>query len=274
MRPPPAPVAVVGLAVDRPHVALGASVDVTIRFDVARHIEPLSEDCRVVLEMLDEEYRVLWSAAHDPAVPTSAWRPMQSIRYTRRIRIPSYPYIGPAVLAIALQSPVSGARLPLAGNEVREFAYRGAALTIEPPHESSFVAHEAGWHRFEFTAQDQREWRWTTGRALLSFLNPHQAVRLQLAVQGRPDLFDRPQQLSLVSGERTLADVTLDTNSVRNLDYQLSAADLGPDDVARVELLVDQTFTPADLGGSSADTRELGVRVFETYVELLPESHR
>ena len=271
--PPPEPVAVVGLAVDRTRVRLGASVEVTIQFDVAPDIEPLNENYRVVLEMLDEQERTLWSAEHDPAVPTSAWRPRQSIRYTERLRIPPYPYIGPAALAVGLQSPISGARLPLAGNEVDEFAYRAATLTLDSPHESSFVSHESGWHQVEFNVFDRSEWRWTTGRAVLSFRNPYQAVRLQLTVQGRPDLFERPQLLSLVVGERTLADVTLDRNEPIHFDYELAATALGEDDVIRLELLVDRTFAPADSDGNSADTRELGVRVFDAYIEPLAESN-
>ena len=269
--PPPEPVAVVGLAIDRTRVPLGASVEVTIQFDVAPDIEPLSENYRVVLQMLDGEERILWSAEHDPAVPTTAWRPRQSVRYTERLRLPPYPYVGPVALAVALQSPVSGARLPLAGSEVDELAYRvPPSLSI---HRTKAVSWSMrGWHQVEFSVFDRSEWRWTTGRAVLSFLNPGRAVRLQIGVQGRPDLFEEPQRLSLVVGERALAEVTLDKNERIYLDYELTATDLGSDDVTRLELLIDRTFTPAYSGGNAADTRELGVRVFDAYVEPLPES--
>ena len=55
-----------------------------------------------------------------------------------------------------------------------------------------------------------------------------------------------------------------------HLDYELTAAELGDDVVVRVELLIDRTFIPADRDGSSQDTRELGIRVFDAYVEPLP----
>ena len=268
---PPEPVAIVRLAVDRGRVPLGASVDLTIQFDVAPNFEPLAEDYRVFLQLNDDEERILWTVEHAPAVPTSAWQPGQSIQYTERIRIPPYPYIGPATLAIGLHSPGSGARLALAGNHLGEFAYRVATLIVDPPHESSFLVYEEGWHQIEFNVFDRSEWRWTTERAVLSFLNPRQPVRFMLGIQGRPGLFEQPQRLSLVAAERTLDEVTVDTNEPVHLDYVFAAADLGADDVVRLELLVDQTFRPADFGASSADTRELGLRVFDASVEPLPE---
>ena len=269
--PPPAPVAVVRLAVSRDHVPLGASVDLTIRFDVAPDIEPLSEDYRVFLQLHDDEERVLWTVEHEPAVATSAWQPGHAITYTERITIPSYPYIGPATLALGLHSPVSGARLALMGDDLGEFAYRVATLTLEPPHESSFLVYEEGWHQVEFDVFDRSTWRWTTGRAVLSFRNPRQDVRLELGVQGRPDLFEQPQRLSIVVAERTLDEVTVDTTERIRLDHVFSAADLGGNDVVRLELLVDRTFRPADSVASSGDTRELGVRVFDAFIEPLPE---
>ena len=270
--PAAAPIAVARLAVDRTSVSLGASIETTIQFDVAPTLEPLQEDYRVFLRVLDDNGSVLWVEDHAPPVPTSAWRPGQSIRYTRRVRIPQYPYLGPVVIAIGLHSPASGTRLTLAGHEVGESAYRVATLTLEPQHGSSFIAYDEGWHQAEFNVFDQTVWRWTTARAVLSFRNPHGAARLLLDVQGRPELFDRAQRLSLVVGERTLREAPLNTNETTHLDYELTAAELGNDDVVRLELLVDRTFVPAEQNASARDTRELGVRVFDAYVEPLPEA--
>ena len=267
----PEPVAVVRLSVDRGHVSFGASVNLNIQFDVAPDFEPLGESYRVFLQLHDDEERLLWTLEHAPAVPTSAWQPGQSIQYTERIRIPPYPYIGPATLAIGLHSPVSGARLALAGDHLGELAYRVATLVLDPPHESSFLVYDQGWHPVEFNVFDRSEWRWTTERAVLSFQNPRQSVRLTLGVQGRPNLFEQPQRLSLATADRTLDEVTIDTSEPVHLDYVLAAADLGDDDVVRLELRVDGTFSPADSGGNPADTRELGLRVFDAFVEPVPE---
>ena len=271
---PPEPVAVVRLATNRTQVPVGGSVDVTIQFDVAPGIGPLTENYRVELQVLDGEERILWSTEHDPPIPTSSWQPGQSIRYTERVRFPPYPYIGPAMLAIGLHSPAAGSRVPLAGHDLGDFIYRAVTLTLEPIHESSFVIHEEGWHQIEFDVFARNEWRWTTERAVVSFVNPRQAARLLLNVEGRPDLFEQPQRLSLAVGELTIAVVALDTNARVDLEYEVASADFGSDDVVRLELLVDQTFTPAESGGSAADTRLLGVRVFDVYLEPLPPSNR
>ena len=50
------------------------------------------------------------------------------------------------------------------------------------------------------------------------------------------------------------------------IDRTLTATELGSDDVVRLELLVDQTFIPSELGVGD-DARELGVRVLTVYVE-------
>ena len=265
---PRSPVGVATVAVNPASVLLGASVEVTIQFDVAPTLEPLHEDYRVFLHAFDEHQGFLWADEHYPPVPTSAWRPGQSIRYTQSLTVPLYPYIGPAVIAIGLRSPISGERLSLVGNDLGEFVYQVATLTLELRHES-FLLYAEGWHQVESDALHGTNWRWTTGRAVLSFRNPHEAIRLRLDVQGRPDLFDRPQRLLLVIGERTLGEARLDTNDPVHLDYKLTAAELGGDDVVRLELLVDQTFVPVERGRGPEDARELGVRVFDASVEPL-----
>ena len=131
--------------------------------------------------------------------------------------------------------------------------------------------YDEGWHQMEFDLFDQTSWRWSTNRAVLSFRNPDRAAKLFLELQGRPNLFDAPQQLTLVVGGRTFDEVTLDAEDPVRLEYQMTVADLGDATDVRVELLVDRTFEPAALDGGARDTRELGIRLFDAYVEPLPE---
>ena len=268
---PPEPIGIVRLALDRASVPLGGSIEATFQFDLAPGLPPLTEDFLVSVQMFDQNEVLLWSAEHAPAVPTSAWQPGQSIRYTQSVRIPAYPYIGPAIIAVSLHSPVSGARLALAGDDLGGLAYRVASLTLSTPHESSFVMYDEGWHRLEFDVFNQTSWRWSTDRAVLSFRNPNSAARLLLELQGRPNLFDAPQQLTLVVGGNTLDEVTLDSTAPVRLDYHMTVADLGEDADVRVEFLIDQTFEPAALDAGARDTRELGIRLLDAYVEPLPE---
>ena len=268
---PPEPIGIVRLALDRASVPLGGSVEATFQFDLAPDFQPLTEDYLVSLQMFDQNEVLLWSAEHAPPVPTTAWQPRQSIRYTQSIRIPAYPYIGPAIVAVSLHSSVSRARLALAGNDLGGLAYRVASLTLSTPHESSFVMYDEGWHQLEFDVFDRTSWRWSTDRAVLSFRNPNSAARLLLELQGRPNLFDAPQQLTLVVGGNTLDTVTLDSAAPVRLDYHMTVADLGEAADVRVELLIDQTFQPAAFDASARDTRELGIRLIDAYVEPLPK---
>ncbi|MCY4633869.1 MAG: hypothetical protein OXG04_05055 [Acidobacteria bacterium] len=268
---PPQPIGVVRVGLDRHTVPLGASVEATIQFDLAPTLEPLSEDYQVFLQMLDQNEVLLWTTEHDPPVPTTAWQPGQSIRYTQSVRVPAYPYIGPAIVAVGLLSPISGERLALAGDDLGGLAYRVATLTLEPQHESSFVMYDEGWHQVEFDLFDETSWRWSTDRAVLSFRNPGRAATLLLELQGRPSLFDTPQQLTLTVGGRMFDEVTLDSDGPVRLEYEMTAADLGEADDVRIELLVDRTFEPAALDGGAIDTRQLGIRLFDVYVEPLPD---
>lgn len=267
----PEPVAIVRLAVDRVTVPHGAYVQATIRFDVSPTFDALGEDYRVFLHAFDDDGVFLWSDDHDPPLPTSEWSPGQSIQYTQRVKIPAHPYVGAGVIGVGLHSPTSRSRLALAGDDLGEFVYRVATLEFAPQHESSFVVHDEGWHPVEFDPSG-RTWWWTTGRAVVSFRNPYRAARLLLDVQGRPDLFSHPQTLSLVVGGRTLREATLDARDVVHLDYELAATDFGGNEVVNLELLVDQTFVPAEIDGNASDMRELGVRVFDVYVEPLAVS--
>jgi len=49
---------------------------------------------------------------------------------------------------------------------------------------------------------------------------------------------------------------------------KLSAAQMGPADMAELHIAVDRTFFPAQVAGAnSKDPRELGVRVFHAFVD-------
>ena len=264
---PQTPVATVTLGLDRTSVPLGAPLELSVRFDVTPDLDPLTEDYRVLLHVLDTDEELLWTEDHDPPMPTSQWQPGQTVEYTRRVRIPMYPYIGEALIAIGLYSPSSGARVPLAGDDLGQHTYRVGSFRLEPQPESSFLVYDEGWHQAECDGDGRNDWRWTTGRAILSFRNPMSDARFVLKLEGRPDRFETPQRLALVIGDRILHEQLLESSDAFYLEQDIAAADLGTDEVVRLEILVDQTFSPASSGGASEDTRELGVRVFYAYFE-------
>ena len=260
------PVARVNLQLDRTSVPVGGPLEMTFRFDVLPDLVPMTDDYTVFAHVLDNNGERIWSDDHRPATPTSEWEPGQTIWYTRRIMAPLYPYIGEAEIAVGLHLASTGERLALAGDHIGQNAYRTASITFTPQHESSFLVYEEGWHGVESQPNGEASWRWSTGHGVVSFQNPRGDARLMLEVEGRPDVFDTPQQFSLRVGEQMLEELSLDTSAPVMIDRTLTAAELGSDDVVRLELLVDQTFVPSELGVGD-DARELGVRVLTVYVE-------
>jgi len=264
------PVATVTVGVDRAAAPLGATLNLRFRFDVTPVPgEALAEDYRVFVHFLDDRGEVLWTEDHDPPVPTSQWQPGRSVEYERRVRIPMYPYIGESLIAVGLYSTVDGARVPLAGADLGQTSYHVASIRLDPQHESSFVSYGEGWHPSEFTGDGLSQWRWTTGRSVVSFRNPNRDSRLVLEFDGRPDLFDSPLRLSLAVGDRVLQEMELDTNQIVYLVDEISAADLGTESFVELELRVDPTFVPAEIDSAAGDTRELGIRVYYIYFEPL-----
>ncbi len=260
------PVAAVNLRLDRMTVPIGGPLEMTFRFDVSPDLVPLTDDYLVFVHVLDNNGEPIWNDDHQPEMPTSEWESGQTIEYSRRIMVPLYPYIGDGDIAVGLYLPSTGERLALAGDHIGQNAYRTATVTFTPQHESSFLVYEEGWHGAEFQPNGQAYWRWTTGRGVVSFQNPRSDARLMLEVAGRPDLFETSQRLSLQIGGRVLQELSFDDSEPVMIDRTIAAAELGSDDVVRLELVVDQTFVPSELGAGE-DERELGVRVLSVYVE-------
>jgi hypothetical protein len=63
-------------------------------------------------------------------------------------------------------------------------------------------------------------------------------------------------------GEQVLGSFAADSRERKLLTFPLTAAQLGPGDMAEIVIDLDKTFNP---GGG--DTRELGIRVFHAFVD-------
>ena len=250
---------------DRSAVPLGGPLDLTIRFDAAPELAPITGDFRVLLHFLDPDGALLWADDHELPRPVAAWEPGERIEYARRAVVPMYPYIGEVAVALGLYSAASGERLPLAGAELGDRTYRVASLTLEPQPETALLVYGDGWYRPEFAGGTS--WRWTAGRAVVSFRNPRAEVALALELDGRADLGGEPQRVALAIDERTVHEFPLEAAGRTLLRHRLRADELGAEDIVELALHVDRTFVPAERSADSTDTRELGVRVFYFFVE-------
>ena len=263
---PPA-VATVSVGLNRTSVPLGGPFELDFRFDIAPALTAIADDSRVLLHFLDDNDDLMWADDHDLPIPTTEWQPGQTIEYSRRSTVPMYPYLGAATVAVGLYSVTTGERLVLAGEDIGQRTYRVATLTLEPQAESSFLMYEDGWHQAEFDRGGTRQWRWSTDRSTISFRNPGSAAVLYLQVEGRPDLFDTPQQMSIVVDDETLYQFALDGEGPSYEDIELSAASFGDSPTVNLELRVDQSFVPAEVDGATGDDRVLGARLYYAFLE-------
>lgn len=263
---PPIGTAAVSLA--RSRVPLGGPVEMTYRFTLAPDAPALTDDYRIFVHFLDADGALMFSDDHDPPEPLSTWTAGREITYGRRFFMPVYPYIGETTVALGLYSPAQGDRLALGGEHLGQRAYRVATFEMAPQSESGFLIYEEGWHDAESAPEDPvREWQWTTGRAVISFRNPRADSTLYLEVDGRPELFDRPQVVTLTIGETEVARLQMGEEASFN-EIPVSAAALGDTDTVTLVLTVDPSFVPAEVtDGANGDTRELGVQVFYAFLE-------
>jgi hypothetical protein len=266
---PPKPVATPGFAAGHSRVPLGSPVELTYRFVVAPDAPPFTENYRVFVHFLDSDDELMWTDDHSPAVPTTQWKPGQTVEYTRTMFVPVYPYLGGAAVEMGLYSPSSSTRLPLAGEDHGQRSYRVGRLELLPQTENVFVIFRDGWHGVE-TAEDNAaiEWQWTRKDATLSVRNPKRDVILYLHLDHPGGVFEEPQQVEVTLAGQPVDTFTLHPKEELIRKIPLTAAQLGPADMVEVKIHVDKTFVPALVsGGRSTDVRELGVRVFHAFVE-------
>ena len=257
---PPVATPTVGLNKDK--AAIGSPLRITYKFDVLPGAT-FDGNYAVFVHVLDPDGEKLWQDDHQPPTPTSAWKPGQVVEYTRTVFIPNYPYIGEAIVRLGLYNPATGRRLSLNGQEAGRQEYVVARLQLLPQSENIFIIEQDGWHGAELDANNPTsEWRWTKKTATISFRNPKRDATFYLEFDARPDLFTPPQQVTVSSGGQALATFAADSKDRTLKMIPVTAAQLGGGDMAAITIDVDRTFTP---GG--ADARELGIRVFNRFVE-------
>ncbi len=264
------PVATPALRLDRARVPQGGPLEMTYRFSVAGDAPEFNDHYGVFVHFFNANGELMFTDDHDPPVPTTDWELGQEIVYDRWMVLPLYPdYIGEVTVAVGLYSVAQGNRLPLAGDDMDQRSYRVATLEIAPPAESVVLTFEDGWNPIETIPEDpQREWRWTTDRATISFENPRVNRQLHLEMKGRPELFEPPQVLTLTIEDLVLATLEMASDEISHYVVPVSAASLGDAETVTVAFNVDQTFVPSVVtSGENPDGRELGIQVFYMFLD-------
>ena len=261
---PPAepPVATPSVSFSKERVPIGSAVTLTYKFVVAPDAR-LDKDYYIFVHVLDPEGEQMWTDDHLPPTPTSKWQPGQTIEYKRTIFIPNYPYIGEANVRLGLYDLTTGNRLALNAPEVSRREYLVTKIQILASSENIYLIAKDGWQPTEVDAKNpQNEWQWTKKTATIAFKNPKKDSTLYLQYDARADLFNPPQQVVLKIGDQQVGQFAADAKTPTLVTFPVTAAQLGSADMVELTIDVDKTFKP---GGT--DPRELGIRVFHTYVE-------
>ena len=261
------PVATAAVGLNRSRVPLGGPLEMNYRFTVVQDAPGFTDDYRVFVHFLDADGDLMFTDDHAPTVPTTSWQPGQEVTYQRRMIVPVYPYIGEVTIALGLYSVERGDRLPLAAEHLGQRAYRVATMEMAPQSESGFLVFEDGWYQAESAHEDARGWQWTTGQATIAFRNPQVDSTFYLEVDGRPELFDVPQVLTLTIGDTVVETIELSAEEPTYHTIPVPAASLGAADAVVLTLTVDQTFVPSEATDGQSDDRELGVQVFYAFFD-------
>ena len=250
-------------ALNRDTLPVGGPIDVTLQFVVAPKGE-LPKDGRVLLRLIFADGELMANYDHDPEPPTSQWQPGATIRYTKRIFVRNVPYVGAAALVVGLMSKETGKNVRLSGAEdLGDKTYRAAALTLQAA--PSNITYGDGWYRAEGNAETANEWRWTAEQAAMTMRNPQRDSVLYLRIGGAPSANETPQAVTIETEGRAVGRIEV---KAATTDYEvpISTADLGSSPDLKLLIKVDRTFVPARVSGGS-DTRTLGVRVFNAFLE-------
>ncbi len=266
--PEPPPVATPSFSANQTRVPLGSPVEVTYKFVVAKDAPKIGEDFRVFVHFLDADNERLWTDDHDLPVPTSQWKPGQTIEYTKTMFVPIVPYEGATKVLMGLYSNASDTRLPLAGTVHDRRSYVVGKLDLLKRTEGIFVMFKEGWHAAETPPDNPAvEWQWTRKESTLSLRNPKKDVMFYLHLDS-PGLFSEPQQVNVTIGDQTIDSFVLEPKKELIRKPTITAAQLGTADVVDIRISVDKSYVPAVItSGANRDPRELGVRVFHAYVQ-------
>jgi hypothetical protein len=264
---PPAPLATPSVTLSHDKAPLGSPIDVTYKFVVANDAR-FTEDYRVLVHVVDAVEELMFAFDHDPPKPTSQWKPGETIEYTKTVFIPIYPYVGAAAIHVGLHSTGNQKRLPLAGEDVGQNAYRVARLQLQPQTENVFTVYKEGWHPAEVAEHNAMiEWQWTKKEATLSFKNPKKDALFYFDVDNPGSAFNEPQTVKVSLAGQVVDEFTLQPKQPELRKIPLKAAQLGSDDVSELKISVDKTYVPAVITSGSKDPRELGIRVFHAFVD-------
>jgi hypothetical protein len=126
-----------------------------------------------------------------------------------------------------------------------------------------------GWYEDEFDPAQNRRWRWTSDRAQL-FVLAGTGATLRLRGESPLRYFGAAPLVRVAAGDLKLAEFRPDTDFDWSIEIPAGAL---PEGGGTVTLSLDRVYLPGKAEGT-ADTRRLGLRIFETRLEEHVQSAR
>jgi len=260
------PVASIAVSLDTPRAEAGAPLTLTYTFNVPAGAAALPADQWVFVHALDDSNELLWTDDHAPATPSQDWRAGTPVTYTRTMFVPRNTPPGRVRLEAGVFSRSSGSRLPLAGQDRGMRAYEVASVMVGAA--TNPVVASDGWYDAETGEAPGREWRWSRREGHLSFATPKTPITLYLQMDQPVTSLPASQAVEVRGPSGVLASFTVPAGAPQVAKVPLTPDQLGPGDRADVTVKVDTTFVPAATPQlKSTDTRELGIRLLNAFVE-------
>jgi hypothetical protein len=261
-------VATPSVTLNHERAPLGSPIDITYKFVVANDAK-FDDDYRVMAHVVDTDEEMIWTDDHNPPVPTSQWKPGQTVQYTRTIFVPVYPYVGEAKIQIGLYSSKNQKRLPLVGQHNGQRAYEVARFQLLPQTENLPSVFKEGWHNAEVVENNTAvQWQWTKKDAVFAFKNPKKDCLFYFDVDNPGTVLTEPQQVQLTLNGKPLDEFTLQPKKEELRRIPIKADQLGDIENAEVHISVDKSYIPALVpAANNKDSRELGIRVFHAFVD-------
>ena len=262
------PVAKPSVTLSHDKAPLGSPLDVTYQFVVASDAK-FDEDYRVMVHVMDTDEEMIWNDDHNPEPPTRQWKPGQTIKYTRTIFVPVYPYVGEATIEVGLYSTSTQKRLTLSGETRGQQSYKVAKIQLQPQTENLPSVFKEGWHPAEVAEHNQTiQWQWTKKDATFTFRNPKKDCTFFFDVDNPGSVLHDPQHVQMMVNGQPLVEFTLEPGKRELKRIPIKDAQLGASEMAELRISVDKSYVPALVpGANSKDPRELGIRVFHAFVD-------
>jgi hypothetical protein len=263
------PVATPSVSISPVQAAIGTPIEMSYTFAIAPAAPAIAADDMVFVHFIDTDGELLWTDDHQPPTPTSEWKPGQTIRYTRTMFVPKFPYVGETRVEIGVYSPKTNERVPMTGETRGQRSYHVATFNLTKQTDNLYVVFKDGWQETETSPGESGvEWQWSKKDASLAFRNPMRDVTFYFQCDQPVPALAAPQHVELRIGANVfdMFDLPVGRKELRKVD--LTKAQLGDAETVEVTVAVDKTFVPASITQlKSNDPRELGIRVFRAYVQ-------